>query len=147
MVNIQTIVHVCAALKYVFRLLSITSELLLSEFAMRYFIWPIWKVTSWNSAYQTFLTIPRKKCCCGVKNIVTEIKLGGVSVRFYASCMVLHTNSYVTLEWWGLNFKRSVYKKTPLKVHFMYLGNKEIYCILRHAAWSRLFFHKMLFVS
>jgi capsid portal protein len=24
-------------------------------------------------------------------------------------------------------------KKPPLEIHFIYLGNKEIYCILRHA--------------
>jgi len=97
MVSIQTIVHVCAALQYVFRLHNIISELLLCEFAMRYFIWLIWKVTSWNSTYQAFLTIPRKKCCCGDKNI-TEIRLGEVCTRFYTSCMALHTESYVALE-------------------------------------------------
>lgn len=83
----------------VFRLHNIILELLLSE-AMRYFIWPLWKVTSWNSAYHTFLTIPRKKCCCGDKNIITGIKLRGVCTRFYTSSLVLHTNScYVRMIW------------------------------------------------
>jgi hypothetical protein len=26
------------------------------------------------------------------------------------------------------------YKKPPHEIHFIYLGNKEIYCTLRHAA-------------
>jgi hypothetical protein len=42
----------------------------------------------------------------------------------------------------NLTFKRPMFtyanaSKKPCKIYFIYLGNKEIYCILRHAAHWR----------
>jgi len=39
-------------------------------------------------------------------------------------------------------------RKTPLQIHFTYLGNKEIHCIFKVCCIiSILFFHKMPFIK
>jgi hypothetical protein len=42
---------------------------------------------------------------------------------------------------------RNTLRKIFLEIYYIYLGNKEVFCIIRHAAYSRFIFRKMPFMS